>query len=289
MSVYKKALRHKPIDLPSGAPAFVVPVAAAAKHDERCVTYAWIGNRPLFGEVYRRLLPACFQHMPMDSGVMVGTFVRSECILPCLKFPGDVDVLVIPYEGDQLIISSTLAIEIKIIRASYLRQGKSPNQYGFSQAGGLLSAGFPFVAVGHLIISDRSPKEAWRGVEMTKIVDADSGRCAPLKTVSFDMLPVDLIGRSHGRLMRNCTNPLLGHFSAYPRAWGLCFPEAKEALLNPMVSVELMEGVYDFYEKNYRDFLWIRKHPATSPAGRRGWESEAYFEKLIGKMHQDFR
>lgn len=79
MSVYQKPLRYRPADLPGGAPMFLMPENAVAKHDERCVTYAWLGSRPLFGEVYRGLLPAYSRNMPMDSGAMIGTFVRHEC------------------------------------------------------------------------------------------------------------------------------------------------------------------------------------------------------------------
>lgn len=288
MNVYQKPLRYRPTDLPSGAPMFLMPANAAAKHDERCVTYAWLGNRRLFGEVYRGLLPAYSRNVPIDSGVMIGTFVQIDKVLPSLRFPGDIDVLVIPYEGDQLVLSHTLAIEIKVMRASFLRQQKSPNQFGFSQAKGLLAAGFPYVAVGHLIVSDQSPKEAWREMAETRILDADSGRCAPLERVRHDMLPADLMRRSHGRLMRNCPDPLLGHFSAYPVARGTWFPETKEASHNPLVNSELLDGIYEYYEQNHQSFLWTRSHPSASPCSRKDWESEKYLKQLVGKMQQDF-
>lgn len=267
---------------------FLMPKNVAAKHDERCVTYAWLGNRPLFGEVYRGLLPTFFQNMPMDSGVMIGTFIPSEKVLPGLRFPGDIDVLVIPYEGDQLVLSHTLAIEVKIIRARFLQQQKSPNQYGFSQAKGLLAAGFPYVAVGHLIVSDQSPKEAWRELQMTKILDADSGQCALLESVRHDMLPADLMHRSHGRLIRNCPDPLLGHFSAYPLARDTWFPKTMDVSRNPLTNSALLDGIYGFYEENHQNFLWTRKHPSTSPCSRDDWQSEEYTKRLIAKMQQDF-
>lgn len=288
MSVYKKPLRCRPADLPGGAPMFLVPTNAVAKHDERCVTYTWLGNRHLFGEVYRRLLPAYSWNMPMDSGVMIGTFIQSERVLPSLHFPGDIDVLVIPYEGDQLMLSHTLAIEIKVIRASFMRQQKSPNQFGFSQAKGLLAAGFPHVAVGHLIVSDQSPKEAWREMGMTKILDADNGRCAPLEKVRHDMLPADLMRRAHGRLLRNCPDPRLGHFSAYPVAHGTWSPETKEAPHNPLGNFELLDSIFEYYEQNHQDFLWTRSHPSASPCSRKDWASEKYLKQLVGKMQQDF-
>lgn len=78
-------------------------------------------------------------------------------------------------------------------------QGKSPGSYGVSQARGLLGCGFPYVAVAHLIVSDSSPKESWREVAITRLLD-ESGRCEPLRNVKAGMMPADLIRRSFGRL-----------------------------------------------------------------------------------------
>lgn len=289
MTDYRKPLLQRPADLPPGAPIFLMPKGPASKYDERCITYAWLGNRPLFGEVYSHLLPEYYDRMPMGSGVMIGSFIRSESILPGLSFPGDIDVLVIPCEGDELLLSYTLALEIKIIRASFLRQERSPNQFGFSQAVALLAAGFPYVAVGHLIVSDRSPKEAWREVGMTTILDGDSGAYAPLETTRHDMLPADLMARSHGRLKRNCSNALLGHFSAYPLAKSIWFPFGAQASFNPLASESVMDGIYDFYQQNHQDFLWTSKHPPVSPAARKDWKSEGHIKQLIRKMQRDFR
>ncbi|MDR2689375.1 MAG: hypothetical protein LBB76_06415, partial [Azoarcus sp.] len=239
METYRKPLLHLP-----ETSAFLLPKNAMRKHDERCMTYVWVAHRNLFGEVYRYLLPDYFYAMPQDSGVVIGTFISSTDIMPGLTFPGDIDVLVIPYEGDDLVLSLTLAIEIKVIRASFERQGKSPNQFGFKQAKALLEAGFPFVAVGHLIVSDRSPKSAWREVGMTRIVDADSGACEPIQTIRHDMLPVDLLRRAHGRLSSNCPDSRLGHFSAYPNDSGMWFPEGKRASFNPCMNINVLDKVY---------------------------------------------
>lgn len=232
-----------PPDLPSGEPSFLVPASAAIKHDERFVTYALLSRRELFGEVYRLLLPEYFDAMPRDSGVVIDSFIPANESVPGLKFPGDVDVLVIPYEDDRLVLSHALVIEIKIICASFTRQGKSPNQFGFSQACALLSAGFPHVAVGHLIASDRSPEGAWREVGRTTIVNAREGTCEPIRVAKHDMLPADLLHRSHGRLLRNRPDSRLGHFSAYPDSSEFWFPEGERATLNPHTNPEVLDGI----------------------------------------------
>lgn len=275
-------------EIPSGEPAFLAPAGAVLKCDERFTTYAWLSDRALFGEVYRRLLPDYFDAMPRDSGVVIGSFIPSPEVVPGLAFPGDIDVLVVPYEGSELVLSRVLAIEIKVIRASFARQGKSPNQFGFSQARGLLAAGFPHVAVGHLIVSDRSPRHAWRKVATTTITDADSGACKPLQATWHDMLPSDLLRRSHGRLKHNCPDPLLGHFSAYLGGPGLWFPEGARAAFNPHTRMDVMEGIYSCYQKHYQHFLLTRRYPCASSVSATKLERTELFRLIAEKMHQDF-
>lgn len=284
MPLCRKPLHPSPADIPSGEPFFIAPVSAVRKHDERCVTYSWLSQRILFGCVYQQLLPDYFATMPLDSGVVIGSFIPSAEIVPGLTFPGDVDVLVIPYEGDELVLSHALAIEIKVIRASFARQGKSPNQFGFSQAGALLEAGFPHVAVGHLIVSDdRSPEDVWRRQMMTKIVDAD-GACGPFHTVRCDMLPSDLLQRSHGRLKRNRPDPRLGHFSAFPCRSGTWFPEGERAALNPRMRMDVLEGIHAYYQKHGRHFLQTRRHPPADPVVLSDSERALLFEQMAEKM-----
>lgn len=268
----------------------MMPASAAMKHDERCVTYAWLCDRKLFGEVYRLLLPDYFDAMPRDSGVVIGSFIPTAKVVPGLSFPGDIDVLVIPYEGNELALSYTLAIEIKVIRASFARQGRSPNQFGFSQASALLAAGFPHVAVGHLIVSDCSPKHAWREMTMAKILDSRTGACGPLRTVRYDMLPADLMQRSHGRLKHNCPDSRLGHFSAYPEVRSrLWFPEGERTTFNPQTRPGVLEGIYACYQANHRRFLRTRRHPPPEPVIFSTQERLRWLEVMAEKFRQDFR
>ncbi len=288
MTLCRRPLSPLPADIPSGEPFFLAPASSVRKNDERCVTYSWLSQRVLFGLVYELLLPDYFNIMSLDSGVVIGSFIPSTEIVPGLSSPGDIDVLVIPYEGEELELSHTLVIEIKVIRASFARQGKSPNQFGFSQAGALLKAGFPHVAVGHLIVSDdRSPEHAWRKQLMAKIVDTD-GACGPFQTVMCDMLPSDLLRRSHGRLRHNCPDPRLGHFSAFPWRSGTWFPEGERAALNPHMRSDVLEGVYAYYQKHGRHFLRTRRYPPADPVALSDFERALLFEWMAEKMRRDF-
>ena len=288
IATFHRPILQFPPDTRAGDPLFLMPAGAVKKHDERCVTYAWLSRRELFGEVYRRLLPDYFHAMPQDSGVVIGSFIPTAEVVPGLTFPGDIDVLVIPYEGDELVLSQTLAIEIKVIRASFARQGKSPNQFGFSQAGALLEAGFPYAAVGHLIVSDRSPEDAWREVAMTTVVDADAGTCEPLQPVMHDMLPADLLRRAHGRLKHNCPDSRLGHFSAYLGGPGLWFPEGERATFNPHTRREVLDGIHACYLKHHRHFLRTRRYPPSTSVPVSESERRERLSVMAEKMRRDF-
>ncbi len=293
MFPYRKPMLHRPPPLSDGMPAFLMPKAEALRHDERCVAYSWLSHRPRFGQAYRGVLPHVFDSMVRESGVMIGSFIRSADIVSGLTYPGDIDVLIIPYEEDELVLSSTLAIEIKIVRASFAKQGKSPNDFGFSQAKAMLLAGFPHVAVGHLIVSDESPRYAWREAKMTVLLDVEEGTCGPIETVLHDRLPWDLLCRSNGRLKRNCTDPLLGHFSAYPEGQGNWFPRATEAKFNPRASKAVMDGIYAYYHRNYGQFLWTRRFSPSADSGEGlsvgSPEYKRHLEEIRQKLRRDFR
>ena len=156
--------------------------------------------------------------MPPKSGVFVIGFVPSSEVISDMSFPGDINLLVIPYEGDDLVIARTLAIEIKVVRASFENQGKSPDRFGFSQAQSLLDHGFPYAGVLHLIVSDTSPEDAWEEVQVARVID-EEGRVEFVGTTKADMMPANLISRSYGRLKANRQNETIGIIGSYFARW----------------------------------------------------------------------
>ena len=52
MERYTKPVINWPLELTDGDCGYLVPRGAAHKADERVITYAWILDRALFGEVY---------------------------------------------------------------------------------------------------------------------------------------------------------------------------------------------------------------------------------------------
>jgi hypothetical protein len=257
LNSYRIPLVHRPRRLAEGD-AVVLPRRLVEKDDEIALGTRLLCHRRLFGACYQGLLTDYFETMNKGSGVMVGAFIPSTDILPDLRFPGDIDLLVIPYAGDELVISETLVVELKAVRASFAKQGKSPNEFGFSQATALFSTGFPYAAVGHLITSDDSPEDSWRRVLVARIIDPEAGTVEDPQEVSADMLPSDLIARCFGRMKANCNNASLGFFAAYVSDGGW-FPQASAARKNPIVSPQVCEAIGRYYEANYAKFMDIPK------------------------------
>lgn len=240
---------------------FLVPQRLANTNDERFLSLRLMINRSLFGLCYRELMPDLFNSMGPNSGVFIRRLVMTHHLQSDLSFPGDIDLLIIPYEGSSLLMSEVLAVEIKAVRASYIRQGKSPNEFGFTQARALLKAGFPRVAVGHLIVSDASPPEVWRDAGITTIKDADAGTCGPIRYIKTDMMPADLLDRSIGRLKANCSDPSIGYFSAYMSDKGGWYPHGYPVSRNPEEKATIRDAVYSYFSQHWKTFFDTPKWP----------------------------
>lgn len=248
--------------------AFVPPKWIRDQH-EIALTLAWICHRKLWGQTYAALQPDFFWGMPQDGGVLLRPVATTSRIVAGAKRPGDIDLLVIPYHGRELILERTLAIEIKAIRASFAKQGKSPNDFGNTQAEGLTTLGFPYVALVHLIVSDDSPQHAWRMMGMAEILDS-SGRARILSPAPHDMLPSDLMDRALGRLVANSKNPSHGLGAVYLNKWsaeskgfdleGYWFPNCRRAERNEVVSYDLLHNVGQYYLRNASSFLVTPSH-----------------------------
>lgn len=255
-------MRHRiskrPRKLKAGEIAFELPASMLEKRHELALIVSWITRRQLFGYSYSGLQPDYFFKMPEDSGVYVRLIIKTSRLTKSITMPGDVDVLVIPYEKDELILHRTLAIEIKALRATFANQGKSPNEFGFSQAKGLQRAGFPYVALGHLIVSDTSPETAWRQIGMARVIDSD-GRVEMLPSKKIDWMPSDVTQRAFGRLSNSATDDNIGLLAAYialsdedkigpPKPTPLWLPDCKRAALNPFIDQALLTRIAQLFD-----------------------------------------
>lgn len=262
---HRVSLEEAPRTPRHGDPYWYLPHKMARNAHELALTLAWICDRKLFGRTYAALRPDYFWSMPANSGVLLRPIVTTARLMPGALLPGDIDLLIIPYHGSELILEQTLAIEIKAIRASYARQGKSPNEFGFSQTDSLAKLGFPYVGLVHLIVSDGAPAHEWRMMNLARVLDQD-GRVEMLPPEPHDMLPADLMERAYGRLVANCRGSshglgavYLNHWSAETRSFveagGYWMPNCRRAEPNERVSYDLLSWVGSYYRRNRASFL----------------------------------
>lgn len=218
-----------------------------------------LSERQLFGEVYRQLHPdAEHQGVPF-SGVLVAPSVPTHLLAPQVRLPGDVDVLAIPYEREHLLLGQALAMEIKVVRASFAKQGKSPNEFGFSQACGLLDIGVPYAALVHLVVSDASPPERWETKHRVRVLD-NEGHVSEPEEIQVDMLPSKLIDRGFHRLLANSKEPTVGLACAYlgdltDARRGMWFPSGRHAAWNPKATSACLQRLAEVYETYADRFL----------------------------------
>lgn len=255
-------MEHRPRIYSDGENIFYLRKKLVLDNSEIAVILSLICNRRLFGRSYCGLMPDCFENMGKKGGVLIGICVPTGLIIPGITFPGDIDLLVIPYEKDRLIVSKTLCIEVKVVRATYSKQSKAPNEFGFSQANATLAHGFPYSAVAHIIAGNSSPQESWREVFLVEIKNPDTGELGKFSKIRTDMLPRTLMDRTSGRLNAHCNNAAIGLLSAYVSygSDGFWLPWAKPATKNPKLSMTTCKNIGDYYKKYYRYFVDIPKY-----------------------------
>lgn len=264
LSDFRSPLNIMPMAIGDGAKAYLLPTKWLRAMDERYVGLSFITRRRLFGLGYQALVGRSYDRMPPGSGVLIAPFLDTKLIVPGATLPGDIDLLILPYEHNELLVSRALAVEVKVVRASFLKQGKSPNEFGFSQAKALLDLGFPNVAVAHLIVSDQSPPRYWKKMAVTTMLNAETGEVDELADFYTDVMPSELMRRSFGRLLHRSPDPKLGLLASYVAGEGCWFPEGRASSFNPNTRIDVLESLKEFYWSNAHRFLLTPKFPLTA-------------------------
>lgn len=73
--------------------------------------------------------------------------------------PGDIDYLIVPFSGNDILFERTIAIEAKVVRPSVSKPSRNTNTMGRTQAAGLLRDGFPFVGLVHISVPEPLPSQ----------------------------------------------------------------------------------------------------------------------------------
>ena len=266
-------IERRPKYLGDGEVAYYAHEPFLRKRPEFQLTLWIMIHRYLFGLIYGGLMPAYFYSMPLGSGVFVSPTVPTHLLRKDIIKPGDIDLLIIPYEDEELVLDQVLAVEIKIIQATFLKQGKSPGGMGFSQANGLIRMGFPHVAVAHLIVSDESPEETWKPMGVFRVLNSD-GLLEPLPDQNVDHMPVHLMQRALRRMQAHSPVPQIGCAAVYLGQRSVIIennhydgstwhPHVMPTSVNPNMDPELLTRVGKLFDRNFRMFMDI---PRFSPS-----------------------
>lgn len=264
----RRAFFARPPYFRSGAKVFQLPRAWVRRNAEIAIIAEFVSRRRLFGEVYRQLQPDYFGQMPPASGVFILAVAPTALVAPGATRPGDIDLLIVPYEGAELVLHRTLALEVKVVRATVARPGRSPNEFGVSQAQGLQALGFPFVGLLHLIVSDERPRERWSPMRAFQVVD-ETGTARPLPDRQVDTLPLELVRRAYGRLQGACPSAGIGLGAIFVRYADLAVaerygdamwvPDCREPLPNSWIDASLLTRVGELFDANPQRWFDTRR------------------------------
>lgn len=141
--------------------------------------------------------------------VFFGNIPRTDLGLSRLGQPGDIDLLVIPHQGNKFHLGKAAAIEIKRLALKAPRWNKSTDRLGITQANGLLAAGFPYVGILHLIVHDRGPDENHAPMLAARVLDQE-GRMSVEGSSITDMTGYISSERQLGRLLAHNPDPVIG-------------------------------------------------------------------------------
>ena len=226
--------------------------------DEEYIVAKIVANMNIAARWFSSIMPNHYFESGLYSGLMITTSVPSIGIDPNIYFPGDIDILAIPYDEDDLVLSETVAIEIKVLRGEKRRPGKSPNKFGYSQARALLNHGFPYVAVGHVVVTD-DPLDDLDGGMLAASMGED-GVITKVDVCKVDMFENSLAKREFGRLACNRPNEQIGFFVMNYDGARLFEPMGRSCIRNPKYSEKLLDRIYYYYKENYELFLKIPRY-----------------------------
>lgn len=130
-------------------------------------------------------------------------------LTPGLK-PGDIDVLILPCSRGRFFPSKAMALEIKIHRSRQLTRKRHPKPSGLEQAKGLLIDGFPYVGLLHVVLTEPSPRNEWKLLDLYEIVD-DSGQVNFLRKELCDVSGTNTVERQFGRIKCRATSLGIGY------------------------------------------------------------------------------
>lgn len=134
-----------------------------------------------------------------DILVALGVHRTELDLLPELK-PGDIDILIVPYNGKPM-LEKILAIEVKVVRPTIEKPSKNASSMGITQAKGLLRDGFPYVGLIHILLPESLPEEDLVLIPEALMQLDDNGELKMTGyAVPIDLFPIACARRQNGRI-----------------------------------------------------------------------------------------
>ncbi len=106
------------------------------------------------------LNPYSKRNLGRYEGVYFSKMIRREELkLTRLGKPGDVDVLLVPYQGTNIFFEESAAFEVKVVRPTIDNPNRNANSFGRTQIKGLIEDGFPLIGLIHVCVPEPLPPE----------------------------------------------------------------------------------------------------------------------------------
>lgn len=133
------------------------------------------------------------------SGVYFSKMVqRNELKLERTGKPGDFDILLIPYEGKDILFERTGVIEVKVVRPTIKNPSRNANSFGITQINGLIEDGFPLIGLIHICVPEPTPKN---DCSQIKYLSDKARNSEDYELVKYDWFPHSAVKNQKRRLI----------------------------------------------------------------------------------------
>jgi len=221
---------------------------------------------------FEHKVPVFLPPRPDFDSLLIGLEIsRDELHLHADQAPGDIDMLIIPQHRGENLYGKTMVIEIKVVRPTIRKPSRNANSLGETQSNKLVTGGFPYVGLLHLIISEPSP-EHMRTELLVESVNVPKGMPVPPPTKrKFDLFPLRATERQLGRLKKLRLPDYVGfnpvdldirfkekNGQSRLGIAGYGIQQDREVKRNPNSSQETLKLIEDHYGKNHHRYLTVK-------------------------------
>lgn len=228
-----------------------------------------IANRACLANCINFSLNSAFpypEHQFANDVLIFLSVPRAELGLDPERKPGDVDLLVVPFDHSQYHFERSIAIEVKVVRPTIKKPSRNVNSMGLKQVSGLLRDGFPFVGLLHVALPEATPEEhCWDLPLIANTLGPNGELVETGERVAIDPFPIITAQRQEGRIATMGLPVEVGFCSI-----GLNLSTDGEGFsggtvgfdkpgkLNPQISHELLKAIEKYLDNHRGSFSEVR-------------------------------